>query len=218
MSPAPSMLITRFRMCTSTLPTNCFETSKNQIFQGRLGLSRNRLTTNDNSATTPNAACTINAKGPRRWHSPAGFSSGVLVGEGWRRVASSAGVGAAATVLCSTFSSNAVVGRDGAVCIVNPPASVVAAVPVTSVTPSLNELPTTLTTPASTPLIPTNTVSNTNVAPPGITGGDPKAPYAISLGIVNRLPSPGHMSLCPSSQPAMTWPAPRVKDMGSLRV
>lgn len=76
--PDESMLISRFAICTSTLPTTCFETSKNQILSGRCGRSLHLLYTNANNARHPNAPCTRIAKEPRSLHSP--FSGGLSCG------------------------------------------------------------------------------------------------------------------------------------------
>ena len=70
------MLINRFAICTNTLPTTCFETSKDQILIGLCGRSRHRLYTSARRAKQPKAPCTKMAKGPRRRHSPLSGSFG----------------------------------------------------------------------------------------------------------------------------------------------
>lgn len=72
------MLMSKFAICTNTLPTTCFETSKNQILSGRCGRSLHLLYTSANNARHPNAPCTRIAKEPRSLHSP--FSGGLSCG------------------------------------------------------------------------------------------------------------------------------------------
>ena len=47
--------------------------------------------------------------------------------------------------------------------------------------------------------------SNTSALPPGILGGEPRAPYASSDGIVSSHLSPSRMSCIASVHPLMTW-------------
>lgn len=63
-------------MCTSTDPNTCFDASKNQIFTGRCGRSRQRLYTSDMRARPPRPSWTKIAKGPISRQSPE--LSGVL--------------------------------------------------------------------------------------------------------------------------------------------
>lgn len=70
------MLMRRFAICTNTLPTTCFETSKNHIFIGLCGRSLHRLYTSANKAQHPNAACTRIANDPNSLHSPFGGGGG----------------------------------------------------------------------------------------------------------------------------------------------
>lgn len=65
------------------------------------------------------------------------------------------------------------------------------------------------------PLILSISTSNTSVAPPGILGGEPIAPYPRSDGILSLRFSPTHIAFRPWSQPLMTCPAPRVNSKGS---
>jgi len=68
--PEVNMDMKTLAMCTSTEPTTCFDTSKNQILSGRCGRSLQRLYTNDSNANPPRASWTMRAKGPSRRHSP----------------------------------------------------------------------------------------------------------------------------------------------------
>src|SRR5262249_30219314 len=56
-----------------------------------------------------------------------------------------------------------------------------------------------------------SSTSNTSVELGGITGGNPRAPYASSGGMVSRRTSPIFIPATPWSQPLMTSPAPSLK-------
>jgi hypothetical protein len=93
--PLDNMLISKLAICTNTLPTTCFDTSKNQIFIGRCGLSLHRLYTNAINANSPSAPCTTRAKGPNSRHSPLS-GGGVLPSSSEAEIAVAAMVAAVA--------------------------------------------------------------------------------------------------------------------------